>query len=651
MSDTEEPVTFSARKKRLSSTLSRFLGTQRTSLVPPAPEMEAPSTEFLAQFHGSFSASKNATTANDDNNKDDDDSQANSEDGSSSSAEESDAEAEHKQLAGKEIMDMQIPTTPFRFQHPDASASATPAEEVEARLRLFNLPWRLDPLGEELVTWARKLGVHFTTVGMEQKNGEFAGIAKVTAKLWTGKDKDKGKGKSVQRGHSDDEDDAEEGGDDDDEAAALKRLRVKVMKKLQGAECKGRPVKVRDDSHLGRTTRTSLGGGNRYWEKLENIHVKCNRCGEVGHMEKECHGAEKVMPCHLCAGNDHDAANCPNIVCFRCRDFGHHRGDCRATNAQIQKKLVDRYTGGYSTGMADARGTPLGMLCSQCGSIKHNSTFCPEVLNPKKYYEVEDTDTDKGGNSNCNKRSRKKSNSLETEALKIRSSNVDRNVDALCMVCGMMGHAICGNWPVIQVVRKFTNGDADTDSHSQHGKKRQKTSHSSSRSIRTSTSGDSDVEFVSQTVYQRGEMVTIYCPKCGQSGHHCDFPLNDRDDTCVYDLATQVQRTRQEQSRPSLGACYARGGSNGSGDGSGNINANGSSYNNNRHVVSTSQSSLNGGGGGGYGGGGRGIGSRSGHSVQIQQPGRFAGGRGSRFSQNRGGGRGGKFGRRLDYGY
>lgn len=39
---------------------------------------------------------------------------------------------------------------------------------------------------------------------------------------------------------------------------------------------------------------------------------RCHRCGEKGHIARECRGTPKLRPCHLCAEIGHDANACPN---------------------------------------------------------------------------------------------------------------------------------------------------------------------------------------------------------------------------------------------------------------------------------------------------------------------------------------------------
>eukprot|EP00571_Detonula_confervacea_P009077 CAMPEP_0172316228 /NCGR_PEP_ID=MMETSP1058-20130122/27542_1 /TAXON_ID=83371 /ORGANISM="Detonula confervacea, Strain CCMP 353" /LENGTH=473 /DNA_ID=CAMNT_0013030493 /DNA_START=98 /DNA_END=1520 /DNA_ORIENTATION=+ len=72
--------------------------------------------------------------------------------------------------------------------------------------------------------------------------------------------------------------------------------------------------------------RKSLNGpkkpDSRYWER--DISTKCNCCGEVGHIAKNCPNEQKLKPCGLCAKLGHDSWSCPEkSVCFNCGLPGH----------------------------------------------------------------------------------------------------------------------------------------------------------------------------------------------------------------------------------------------------------------------------------------------------------------------------------------
>jgi hypothetical protein len=79
------------------------------------------------------------------------------------------------------------------------------------------------------------------------------------------------------------------------------------IKTLQGESCGGRPVRVSRIDQSGGSMKNQHGvkDANRYFGG--DISSKCNLCGEVGHKQFECMNEPLAMPCHLCAGQDHDA--------------------------------------------------------------------------------------------------------------------------------------------------------------------------------------------------------------------------------------------------------------------------------------------------------------------------------------------------------
>lgn len=79
---------------------------------------------------------------------------------------------------------------------------------------------------------------------------------------------------------------------------------------LQGENCCGRPVRVQRAVSGSGDARRRLSGGkdnSRYF--VNDITVKCQNCGEVGHKQFECTNEAIPTPCHLCAGKDHEAGS------------------------------------------------------------------------------------------------------------------------------------------------------------------------------------------------------------------------------------------------------------------------------------------------------------------------------------------------------
>ena len=606
-------LTFSAKKRKLSSLLDKFLSTKRTVDVPPPGwEPVLPSDEFLKEFHSDPSFQAEAK--------------------SSGSGTKDKGSAHVRQMGdATDDEDEDLP-------HPQpgtSSSSLTAAAAAKVKdmkdnplviqLKIFNLPYNLNEA--ELKDWAKKLHVLLVKIELEVKNDAFIGAARVWAMMSNHTDY-----------NSDDSDEEIEEGETET-LAQTRRIathRKHLLRCLQDKPCKGRPVRLKEEGLLnmdgGGGKRPSLGGGSRYYERLVNIHVKCNRCGEVGHMERECDGTERSMPCHLCAGGDHEASQCPNLVCFRCRGFGHNRNACTVTNSEISQAARRRFDGGHLTGMLDSLAAR-GVVCSQCGSTRHNFRFCPEILLPKIYGTNDNKTTNAApsrGNGGDNiGSSTKKTGGSKTIALSshsskipVRTSPLDVHSDVKCLVCHKRGHAICGEWPGVEYPAHVSLANQEKEKKRKFGQ------------TQPPKPGDGGDEVV-QMIRERGSAVKIYCPHCGKKGHHCDYVGSggERDYTCCNELQRQVNRLRTQL-----------------------VRENGRSV---EHFAGPpppappSHSGYRGGGGsGGYSSGSGGSYSRQ---VQVVQEPRFAAGRGGRgvgggndggymnqpFQRGNGGGRGG----------
>lgn len=77
----------------------------------------------------------------------------------------------------------------------------------------------------------------------------------------------------------------------------------------------------------------------------------CDYCNATGdHPTSLCNSTNKHQPCFVCAGLDHLAQNCPNIICAKCNKK-HHEKFCPVPTSVLH--------------------------CEQCNLTGHVDKFCP----------------------------------------------------------------------------------------------------------------------------------------------------------------------------------------------------------------------------------------------------------------------------------
>lgn len=167
---------------------------------------------------------------------------------------------------------------------------------------------------------------------------------------------------------------------------------------------------------------------SRYWER--DISTKCNSCGEVGHIARNCPNDEKPKPCGLCAELGHEMWTCPQkSVCFNCglpghvvRDCnqrrgmpercvcticyrsGHHRFDCRENpwNASMQQDAICMQCGQRGHFMCSEMRWFFGLkglTCFNCGMKGHRGIQCrrPDVDVCQKNPDIAQNEIDMAG--------------------------------------------------------------------------------------------------------------------------------------------------------------------------------------------------------------------------------------------------------------
>ena len=111
---------------------------------------------------------------------------------------------------------------------------------------------------------------------------------------------------------------------------------------------------------------------DRYFEpRREDKAIVCRRCGEEGHMGRDCTNAATKQPCFLCGGVGHISRLCPSQRCWKCFGTGHQVRACKHRGS----KPFFRYLGAPPPARPPGGATP---FCSFCGSRGHGVLNCQQ---------------------------------------------------------------------------------------------------------------------------------------------------------------------------------------------------------------------------------------------------------------------------------
>jgi len=325
----------------MSALLKAFLETKRVpGLVPPPPPVEASSDLYIRNFFAQKSLSGPAEDADDEDDVADE-----LEDAGNEETEEDKQEDDKEDDKEDDEDDEERNSKRRRVAEEGTKAADVKEQENALKIKLMNLPFKMSLKTLKKTIRDRKVDSSNLVLDFDKVSKLPAGTAVLTLSSTA-------------------------------EVEAC-------FDKLKGLELMGRPLRLLGSSSAPRPNNS------RYFVRgtEAGITKKCAKCGQLGHIMRECTFPPLPSPCHLCAGKDHEAADCPNITCFRCGRFGHHSRNCTGRRDQT-----------LNNGVAE--------LCSTCGSSSHTATRCraPRAVESMR--------------------------PLDEEAV-------------CCMCCGEYGHALC----------------------------------------------------------------------------------------------------------------------------------------------------------------------------------------------------------------
>ncbi|KAL7539076.1 hypothetical protein ACHAXR_009015 [Thalassiosira sp. AJA248-18] len=153
------------------------------------------------------------------------------------------------------------------------------------------------------------------------------------------------------------------------------------VSKMNDKPLEGRTLYISLASASGRKSfNPSKKQDSRYWER--DISTKCNSCGAVGHIAKNCPNGEKLKLCQLCAEVGHEMWHCPQkSVCFNCGVPGHVSRECTQRRGLPERYVCTIcYRSGHRKHQCRERpwdAPSQDAVCMQCGKLGH--LMCSEM--------------------------------------------------------------------------------------------------------------------------------------------------------------------------------------------------------------------------------------------------------------------------------